>query len=71
MLKIVDVGAMDVGEVEPWARLVDSSAACLFGFEPNDDEYKKLTAAGRPNTEYLPHALGDGTAHTLYVGAAP
>lgn len=71
VLKIVDVGAMDVGEVEPWARLVDSGAARLFGFEPNDDEYRKLTTAGRPNTEYLPHALGDGAAHTLYVGTAP
>ena len=70
-LKIVDVGAMDVGEAEPWARLVESGAARLIGFEPNDDELKKLNTAGRANTEYLPHALGDGAAHTLYVGAAP
>ena len=70
-LKIVDVGAMDVGETEPWARLVESGAARLVGFEPNDDELKKLNAAGRPNTQYLPHALGDGAAHTLHVGAAP
>ncbi|MEP4378031.1 MAG: FkbM family methyltransferase [Alphaproteobacteria bacterium] len=70
-LKIVDVGAMDVGEGEPWARLVESGAARLVGFEPNADEYRKLTAAGRPNTDYLPHALGDGAAHTLYVGAVP
>jgi len=70
-LKIIDVGAMDVGEAEPWARLVNAGAAHLVGFEPNGDEYKKLTAAGRPNSEYLPHALGDGAPHTLYVGAAP
>lgn len=70
-LKIVDVGAMEVGEAEPWARLVETGAARLVGFEPNDDEYKKLKAAGRPNADYLPHALGDGAAHTLYVGAAP
>lgn len=70
-LKIIDVGAMDVGEAEPWARLVETGAARLVGFEPNDDEYGKLTAAGRPNTDYLPHALGDGGAHTLHVGAAP
>ncbi len=70
-LKIIDVGAMDVGETEPWARLVDTGAARLVGFEPNDDEYKKLNAAGRPHTDYLPHALGDGGAHTLHVGAAP
>ena len=70
-LKIVDVGAMDVGEAEPWARLVQSGAARLIGFEPNPAECEKLNATAKPNTEYLPHALGDGGPHTLHVGAAP
>lgn len=70
-LKIADVGAMDVGEAEPWAHLVETGAATLIGFEPNDAEREKLDAARRPNTEYLPHALGDGARHTLHIGAAP
>jgi len=70
-LKIIDVGAMDVGEAEPWARLVQSGAARLTGFEPNPAECEKLNAAAKPNTQYLPHALGDGGRHTLHIGAAP
>jgi FkbM family methyltransferase len=70
-VKIIDVGAMDVGESEPWARLVQSGAAHLIGFEPNPAECEKLNAAAKPNTDYLPHALGDGGPHMLHIGAAP
>ena len=62
---------MDVGETEPWARLVQSGAAQLVGFEPNPAECEKLNAAAWPHTKYLPHALGDGGQHTLHIGAAP
>ncbi|MBS28242.1 MAG: FkbM family methyltransferase [Alphaproteobacteria bacterium] len=70
-LKIIDVGALDVGEVEPWARLLETGAGTLIGFEPNQAECDKLNAAGRPNSRYLPHALGDGQAHTLHIGTEP
>lgn len=70
-LKIVDVGAMDVGEAEPWARLVSSGVASLIGFEPNPTECEKLTQAGRANSRFLPHALGDGGAHNLHIGRNP
>lgn len=70
-IKVVDVGAMDVGEAEPWARLVSSGAASLIGFEPNPSECEKLNQAGRANSRFLPHALGDGGAHTLYIGRNP
>ncbi len=70
-LRIVDVGAMDVGESEPWSGLVEIGAANLIGFEPNPPECDKLNAGAGPNTEHLPHALGDGKTHTLHIGAAP
>ncbi|MBO6783216.1 MAG: FkbM family methyltransferase [Alphaproteobacteria bacterium] len=67
-MKIVDVGAMDVGEAEPWARLVATGAASLVGFEPNAGECEKLNAAAKANTSYLPHALGDGQTRVLHIG---
>lgn len=70
-MNIVDVGAMDVGEAEPWARLVETGAARLIGFEPNGDACDRLNADARPNTRYLPHALGDGQGHVLHIGRAP
>lgn len=70
-LKIVDVGAMDVGEAEPWSGLVETGAATLIGFEPNPPECDKLNAAAGPHARYLPHAIGDGGTHTLHIGAAP
>lgn len=70
-LRIIDVGALDVGEIEPWARLLESGAGELIGFEPNEAECDKLNAAGRPNSKYLPHALGDGQTHTLHISAEP
>ena len=62
---------MDVGENEPWARLVSSGAASLVGFEPNGEECAKLNARAPDNCRYLPHALGDGATHTLHIGKAP
>jgi len=70
-LRIVDVGAMDVGEAEPWSRLVATGAANLIGFEPNSAECEKLNAGAQENCCYLPHALGDGGTHTLHIGTAP
>jgi FkbM family methyltransferase len=70
-IRIVDVGAMDVGESEPWSRLVSGGTASLIGFEPNPSEYKKLNQANRANCRFLPHALGDGNPHTLHIGKEP
>jgi len=70
-IRIVDVGAMDVGENELWSRLVSGGTASLIGFEPNPAECEKLNSANRANCRFLPHALGDGAAHTLYIGKEP
>lgn len=67
-LRIVDVGAMDLGEQEPWMRLVTSGTASLIGFEANPVECKKLNRSGRANCRFLAHALGDGIPHTLHIG---
>lgn len=70
-MKIIDVGAMDVGESEPWSRLVTDGTASLVGFEPNPAECEKLNQAARANCRFLPHALGDGGTHTLHIGTEP
>lgn len=70
-MKIIDVGAMDVGESEPWSKLVQSGTASLVGFEPNPVECEKLNQAARANCQFLPHALGDGGTHTLHIGKEP
>lgn len=68
---IVDVGAMDVGESEPWSRLLATGAARLTGFEPNAAECATLNARAPENCRYLPHALGDGQTRTLHIGTEP
>jgi len=66
-LKIVDVGALSLGEgKDPYARLVASVPCELIGFEPVLAECERLNREAKPNCRYLPHAVGDGTAQTFH-----
>ena len=59
-VKIVDVGAMDIGGKEsPHVRLVRAGKASLVGFEPVAAECERLNALD-PAQKYLPFAVGDG-----------
>jgi len=64
-LKIVDVGAMDIG-APPYARLLDLAGATVIGFEPNPEECDKLNAKGLASHRYVPHFVGDGRARTFH-----
>ncbi len=64
-IKIVDVGAMNVG-AEAYARLMAATSCEIVGFEPNQLECEKLKAQRRPGALYLPHFIGDGTRRTFY-----
>ena len=70
-MKFVDVGAMDVGESEPWSQLDSGGTASLIGFEPNPVECEKLNQTAPANSKFLPVALGDGHPHTLHIGKEP
>lgn len=66
-LKIVDVGAMSLGEgTEPYAPLMQAAPCDLYGFEPGAAEFEKLKASAKDGHHYLPYFIGDGTVRTFY-----
>jgi FkbM family methyltransferase len=71
-IRIVDVGAMSLGEdKDPYARLVRAVSCEVIGFEPVARECELLNRAARPGCRYLPHAVGDGTAQVFHECNAP
>jgi FkbM family methyltransferase len=66
-LKIVDVGAMSLGEgTDAYSPLTDATPCDVYGFEPVTEEFEKLKAAAKPGHHYLPYFVGDGSAQTFY-----
>ena len=66
-IKIVDVGAMSLGEdKDPYARLVKAVPCEVIGFEPVAAECEILNRKARPGCVYLPHAVGDGTEQVFH-----
>jgi FkbM family methyltransferase len=66
-LKIVDVGAMFLGDgADPYARLQKALQCDVIGFEPVGAEYEKLKAMSDPSRIYLPYFIGDGATHTFH-----
>ena len=69
-IKIVDVGAMNTGD-DPYRPLAEAVACELVGFEPVEEECRKLNAEGRGACTFLPYVIGDGATHTFHECAAP
>jgi FkbM family methyltransferase len=69
-ITIVDVGAMAEGP-DRYASLVDGGMATVVGFEPNPEQYARLTAGARPGRTYLPYCLGKGGSAELYITRYP
>jgi FkbM family methyltransferase len=66
-LKIVDVGAMNLGEGSlSYAALLKATPCEVIGFEPVQAELEKLTRAKRDNERYLPYFVGDGSKRSFY-----
>lgn len=66
-IKIVDIGAMSLGEgTEPYAALMGSVPCDLYGFEPVEAELKKLQATAKPGHHFLPYVIGDGSRRTFH-----
>ena len=65
-IKVIDLGAMDLGgEGVPYRRLVAEGACEVIGFEPVEKECAKLNAQARPRHRFLPYAIGDGKRGTF------
>lgn len=65
-LRIVDVGAMDLGPgTAPYAPLLGLPGVEVIGFEPNEEECEKLLQLASPGHRYLPYFVGDGTRRTF------
>jgi FkbM family methyltransferase len=66
-LKIVDVGAMSLGEgTEPYAALLKATPCDVIGFEPVTAEFEKLDRLAQENYRFLPYFVGDGATRTFY-----
>lgn len=64
--RIVDVGANPI-ERNPYEGLLKAGLCEVWGFEPQEDAYTRLTASAGPNEHYVQAAVGDGTEGTLHV----
>jgi FkbM family methyltransferase len=66
-LKIVDVGAMSIGDgLEPYAKLIKAVPCDIIGFEPVAAECDKLNRMRHEGRTYLPYFIGDGASHTFH-----
>jgi FkbM family methyltransferase len=66
-LKIVDVGAMSLGEgTDAYSPLTNATPCDVYGFEPVAEEFEKLRASAKPGHHYLPYFVGDGSSRTFY-----
>jgi FkbM family methyltransferase len=66
-IKIVDVGAMTLGDgTEPYARLLRAAPCDVIGFEPVAAELEKLNQKKQEGQHFLPYIIGDGSARTFY-----
>src|SRR4029077_5001123 len=65
-LKIVDVGAMSLGEgTLPYADLVKATPCDVIGFEPLQAEFDKLSRQEGKAERFLPYFVGDGSKATF------
>jgi len=67
VVNIVDIGALSLGMgTESYAPLLRLDKAKVIGFEPDQEECKKLRELHSGNHEFYPYFIGDGGAATYY-----
>jgi len=65
-IHVVDVGAMALqGDHPIYQPLLDRGVAHVTGFEPVEEECRKLNATSGSQHSFLPYAIGDGTIKTF------
>jgi len=71
VLKIIDVGAMSIGENrDAYSALANAVPCNVVGFEPVTKEWEKLVAMKIPGRTYLPYFVGDGAVRRFYECSA-
>ncbi|MDX2130855.1 MAG: FkbM family methyltransferase [Planctomycetota bacterium] len=68
-VRIVDVGASNIGEEPPYEPLLAAGAGTLTGFEPDDAAREQLETSGRHagKCRYLPNVVGDGAERDFHI----
>ena len=70
-IKVVDVGAGVHSTSCRYQPLIDSKAARVIGFEPNDEAFKQIIPSATGEFQYFPYAIGDGSDATLHITNLP
>ena len=66
---VCDIGASPVDPTPFIDDLINNTNSVLYGFEPNEDEFKKLNQSERK--KYFDIAVGNGKTETLNICEAP
>ncbi|MHC4728169.1 MAG: FkbM family methyltransferase [Planctomycetota bacterium] len=65
-IKIIDVGAMMIGNTSPdYYALLKPGIAEIIGFEPDEKECQKLNQSHNDDCSFLPYIIGDGSEQTF------
>lgn len=70
-LRLVAVGAADIGQEPLWGPLVAAGLAEVVAFEPDAAACARLAARHRQGWTIVPAALGDGGPATLHLCRSP
>lgn len=70
LTQVVDIGANPIDGDPPYSPLLQAGLCRVTGFEPQSAALAELQRRQGPLENYLPHAVGDGEAHTLNICAA-
>jgi FkbM family methyltransferase len=68
---VVDIGANPIDCEPPYKTMLASGICRVVGFEPQRPALEALQQRRGPLETYLPDAISDGTAQTLYTCVAP
>ena len=68
-LVICDIGASPADPTPFIDELFNNVNCFLYGFEPNEEEFKKLNSTDKKN--YFNYAVGSGQSEILNICAAP
>ncbi len=66
---VCDIGASPCDPTEHIESLLENTNSFLYGFEPNEEEFKKLEIV--ENKKFFKKAIGDGSNHLLNICAYP
>ncbi len=69
-IKICDIGASAIDKTNFIDDLTNNAYCNLIGFEPNNNEFKKLNK-NEPNKKYYNFAIGDGNSKVLNICKSP